>query len=224
MGWAGNQKGGIAMQGTRQAILNILKENGQATVDQLSDYLNLTPVTIRHHLDILRSEGLVQAPKVKRRQTPGRPQHIYSLTEQASSFFPKNYVDFANLTLLELRDRVGAEEVDSIARGVARRMAADAPRPMVGEVFSERLRRVVEFLNKKGYVARWESNGQGYLVHMANCPYQGLTQHHAAPCIMDMALITELLGTEPERIAWASAGDDACAYMIHEPSRAGQVQ
>lgn len=206
------------MQGTRQAILKILKENGQATVDQLSGQLNLTPVTIRHHLDILRSEGLVQAPKVKRRQTPGRPQHVYSLTEQASNFFPKNYVAFADATLHELREHVSPETMDSIVHGVARRMASDAPQPIPGEAFADRLRRVVDFLNKKGYVARWEPNERGYLLHTANCPYQGLTQQHAAPCVMDMTLVAELLGTQPKRLNWMSAGDDTCTYLVQAPN------
>ncbi|NTU63973.1 MAG: ArsR family transcriptional regulator, partial [Chloroflexi bacterium] len=63
------------MQATRQRILEILKERGAATVEELGSDLDLTPVTIRHHLDILRNEGLIQAPKVKRRDAPGRPQH-----------------------------------------------------------------------------------------------------------------------------------------------------
>jgi predicted ArsR family transcriptional regulator len=66
------------MQATRQRILEILKERNTATVEELAKDLGLTPVTIRHHLDILRSEGVSQAPQVKRRDTPGRPQHVWS--------------------------------------------------------------------------------------------------------------------------------------------------
>ena len=50
------------MQSTRERILNILKERGQATVDDLSQELGLTAVTVRHHLDILRGEGLIASP------------------------------------------------------------------------------------------------------------------------------------------------------------------
>jgi len=204
--------------------MNILKEHGQATVDQLSEQLNLTPVTIRHHLDILRSEGLVQAPKVKRRQSPGRPQHVYCLTEQASSFFPKNYAGFADLTLREIRERVSPDELNSILRSVGRRMAADAPPTPPDEPLPDRLQRVVEFLNQKGYVARWQSNDRGYLLHMANCPYQVLTQNHSAPCVMDMALMTELLGGTPQRVAWISGGDEMCTYLVPTASDRQQAE
>ena len=97
------------MQATRQRILEILKDRNTATVEELAHDLGLTPVTIRHHLDILRSEGLVQAPQVKRRDTPGRPQHVYGLTEAADAYFPKNYAGFTDMMLHEMRDQVEPE-------------------------------------------------------------------------------------------------------------------
>ena len=202
------------MQETRQWIMNFLKERGQATVDQLSEELELTPVTIRHHLDVLRSEGLIETPQVMRRPTPGRPQHVYCLTDRANTYFPKNYAGFADLTLREIRERLSSEELDAIVRGVAQRMAAEAPRPTAGESMPEQLRRVVEFLNQKGYVARWEPDGQGYLLHMANCPYQVLARHHAAPCTMDLAMVAELTGSAPQRINLINGGDETCTYLV----------
>ena len=55
------------MQLTRKRILDILKEQGHATVDELSDKLKLTAVTVRHHLDVLRTEKLVEPPIVRHR-------------------------------------------------------------------------------------------------------------------------------------------------------------
>ena len=91
------------MQSTRERILNILKERGQATVDELSQELSLTAVTVRHHLDILRGEGLIAPPLTRRRKTPGRPQYAYTLAEKASDFFPKRYDRLAQLILDEVR-------------------------------------------------------------------------------------------------------------------------
>jgi len=209
------------MQETRQAIINFLKRHGRATVDQLSDELRLTPVTIRHHLDILRSEGLVDAPKVKRRQTPGRPQHVYSLTEHASEFFPNNYVGFADLALQEIREHIGRGELDEVVKGVARRMAAEAPKPDGSESLPQRLERIVDFLNEKGYLARWEVGDGGYLLRTSNCPYRGLTQNHSEPCVMDMTLLSEMIGVAPQRIEWIRAGDAACTYLVPNGQSAG---
>jgi DeoR family suf operon transcriptional repressor len=62
------------MQSTRQEILSILREQRQATVDELAESLELTPMTIRHHLNVLQAQNLVVASKVRRSKRVGRPR------------------------------------------------------------------------------------------------------------------------------------------------------
>ena len=64
------------MQTTRQEILEILKEERQATVEDLATRLGLTPMTIRHHLNVLQAQNLVEASKVRRSQRVGRPRLV----------------------------------------------------------------------------------------------------------------------------------------------------
>jgi predicted ArsR family transcriptional regulator len=208
------------MQKTRQAILDILRERGQATVEQLSQALDLTPVTIRHHIDILRDEDLIEAPKLQHRQSVGRPQHIYKLTPKGNHRYLDNYADFTNVTLLEMREQAGPEAIEALMQGVAKRMAIDLPARQPGESIADRLDRAVTFLNQKGYAACWESTLKGYVLHTANCPYSGLTQRQCCdPCVMDLALMTELLGVAPQRIDWLASGGEACSYLIATPDQ-----
>src|SRR5450759_5148536 len=90
------------MQATRQRILELLRDARILTVEELAAKLELTPVTVRHHLDILKSDGLVEVPEVRRRDAPGRPQYTFQLTPAALAFFPKNYQSFTNLMLTEI--------------------------------------------------------------------------------------------------------------------------
>jgi len=81
------------MQQTRRHILEILKERKEATIDEIVEALSnrigkITAVTVRHHLEILRGDGLVAAPTVRRRSAPGRPQYVYALTERAADISP----------------------------------------------------------------------------------------------------------------------------------------
>jgi predicted ArsR family transcriptional regulator len=199
------------MQATRQHILEILKEHGEATIEELGESLGLTSVTVRHHLDILRGEGLVQVPEVRRRTTPGRPQYVYILTEDASDFFPKNYASLASLMISEIRDRFGEAQLDSILQGMARRME-NGPGPL--GTMEERLAYVASFLNDRGYIAQWEKNDDGYLLRTNNCPYRDVSRDHTQVCIMDMTLISDFLGVVPERISWTAAGENSCTYHI----------
>jgi predicted ArsR family transcriptional regulator len=206
------------MQATRQRILSILKEHDQATVDELSQELGLTAVTVRHHLDILRGEGLVAAPVVHRRKSPGRPQYIYTLTEKSSNVFPKRYDQLSRLILGEVHARLSPDEVDQMMTHIGEQIASQAVLTDEGD-FETRLGRVVEFLNRLGYMARWEHDTDGaYLLHIANCPYERVARQDHQICKIDYTLLTRLLGVAPERTQWAAQGENQCAYAIRPPS------
>ena len=209
------------MQQTRQHILEILKEKEEATVDTIVEALSqrigeITAVTVRHHLEILRGDGLVSAPKVRRRTTPGRPQHMYTLTEKALEHFPNNYRNLAQEILLQLKTQLPQAEINVILEGVADQMASsihasDAPLPI-------RMNQVVDFLSEQGYSAYWESSQQGIILYTSNCPYHQLATEHDELCGMDMRMITGLLGgIVPRRVAHMAKGDSSCAYLIPKP-------
>ena len=205
------------MQDTRERILDILKERHQATVDELSRELGLTAVTVRHHLDILRGDGYIAAPIVRRRKTPGRPQYAYTLTEKAANFFPKRYDHLASLILDELHSCLSAAEVNQLMERIGERIASQATLPEGGD-FEARLAAVAEFLDDLGYMARWErQDGDAYLLHVANCPYEQVSSQHEEVCTIDLTMLTRLLGTSPRRVSWAAQGDHQCTYAIHPP-------
>jgi len=205
------------MQVTRERILSILKEHDQVTVDELSRELGLTTVTVRHHLDILRGEGLVAAPVVRRRKSPGRPQYTYTLTERASTFFPKRYDHLASLILNEVHLRLSPDEVDQMMKNIGKHIASQAILPDGGG-FEARLAAAIEFLDELGYMARWERHDDnGYLLHIANCPYEQVARQDHKVCTIDVTLLTHLLGVSPQRISWAAQGDHHCTYAIRPP-------
>lgn len=203
------------MQQTRQLILNYLKEHGQATVDELAEMLELTTVTVRHHLDILRGEALVSEPEVKRRSSPGRPQYTFTLTAKASAHFPKHYAALAANMLAQLK--VSAPRaVNVIFEGIANRFAAEATPPAPSDSMPKRLNRAIAFLNERGYVAHWEKSPRGYTVHTNNCPYAGLPDEHPELCGMDAALVSRLLGAPVECAGRLAEGAGSCAYLVQE--------
>jgi DeoR family suf operon transcriptional repressor len=201
------------LQSTRERILNILKERGQATVDDLSQELGLTAVTVRHHLDVLRGDGLIAPPVIHRRKTPGRPQYVYSLAERAGSIFPKRYEHLAQLMLEEVRACLPPNEVKQMMQRIGKRIARQANLPRQGS-FEDRLSATVEFLNELGYMAHWERNDGGYLLHAINCPYEKVSRQDQEICDIDLTLLTQLLGVSPERVAWMAQGDSHCIYAF----------
>jgi predicted ArsR family transcriptional regulator len=205
------------MQSTRQEILEILKRDKQATVEDLAERLELTPMTIRHHLNVLQAQNLVATATVRRSQRVGRPRLVYTLTDAADDLFPQSYGDLARYLVSEIKDTMGPEETDAIFRRIADRIALDAPAPYEGQPFEERLERVCEFLGDMGFLFRWEKSEEGYILVNANCPYRQVTREHPDLCVMDTALISRLLGVEPQSLASLRAGDTSCSCLLIPP-------
>jgi predicted ArsR family transcriptional regulator len=204
------------MQATRERILNILKERGQATVKELSGTLDLTTVTIRHHLDTLRREKLVAAPTVRHRKAPGRPQHVYTLTQEASDFFPKRYERLIDLLLEEAHSHLSQAEIEHMMVCIGRRIAKEVVTP-TDATFEERVTVAVDFLDERGYMAHWERSHDGeYQVHIANCPYESVARRHSEVCEIDRTLLAELLGPKLAEISRISELPRHCTYVIRQ--------
>jgi predicted ArsR family transcriptional regulator len=213
------------MQETRQHILEILRSSGQATVDDIVEELrkkrgdDITAVTVRHHLNLLQQEELITLPQLRHRSTPGRPQHVYALTEKARAHFPNNYQHFAATLLEQLKAQLPPEGVNVILEGVATSMAQEAN---VGDVpLSERLQLAVQYLNDHGYAATWEDHTDGYILHTRNCPYHHLAHDNEALCDMDMRLVSNMIGVVPRLLSRISEGEPTCTYLIPHPARVG---
>jgi predicted ArsR family transcriptional regulator len=205
------------MQSTRQEILEILKGEQQATVEDLAERLELTPMTIRHHLNVLQAQNLVVASKVRRSQKVGRPRLVYTLTESADELFPQGYSELARHLVTEVKETVGEEETRAIFQRIADRIVDEAPAPAQGQSFEERKEQVTEFLERLGFILRWEKTDEGYIFTNINCPYRRVASEHSELCAMDTMLISGLLGVEPKRTGSLREGDAACTALIVPP-------
>lgn len=208
------------MQETRRHILEILREAGEATVDDIVALLQrrrgkeITAVTVRHHLNMLQRDELITPPQPRHRSSPGRPQHIYALTEKAREHFPNNYQHLVANLLSTLRDQLPADGVNVIMEGVAFRMAGEAQIPNLPLV--EKLPLAVDYLTSRGYNASWEACDEGYMLHTSNCPYHHIARDNQLLCDIDMRLVSSLLGVVPRMIQRVMDGGATCAYLISD--------
>ncbi len=206
------------MQQTRRHILEILKDRKEATIDEIVEALSkrigkITAVTVRHHLEILRGDGLVAAPTVRRRSAPGRPQYVYSLTPQAADYFPNNYQGLASGLLSQIKDQLPPAQVNKILDGLASSMAGDAMIP--DAPLDVRLDHVVTYLNGNGYAASWHQTESGeHILSVSNCPYEQVSCSNPELCKMDEHLIRNLIGSPAQRIQWQMDDQESCAFLI----------
>ena len=210
----------MRMQSTRQEILSILREQRQATVEDLAEGLELTPMTIRHHLNVLQAQNLVVASKVRRSKKVGRPRLVYTLTEAADDLFPQGYGELARRLVAEIKETMGEEELQGIFRRIAADLASEAPAAEAGQSFEDRLDQVSEFLEGQGFLTRWDKSDEGYVLTSVNCPYSRVSRDHGDICIMDLELLERLLRVKPRRLEGAHDEDAPCRFLL-QPEEGG---
>lgn len=210
------------MQKTRQKILEYLKQHGEATVDELSALLDdLTPVTVRHHLDVMRGEDLIEAPEIRHRTSPGRPKYVYRLTEKGERLFPNNLQNMLVYLLDEMKRTLSTQQIEEVLQGVVRRMAATTALASTNETIEARLDRLVAYLTDHGYMASWENRPEGIILLANNCPYAGVSEKHPEMCSIDLSYISMMLGVMPKSLAHHAAGDIQCSYLVTFPEQPG---
>ena len=202
------------MQTVRNHIVEILKEDGTATVAELAEKLGMAQVSVRHHLDILVGEDLVESSGVRRRNGAGRPSQIYSLTPEASKLFPRRHEVLASEMVSAIKTLLPAEEVRGIFLRLAEKTVQDAPPVHADQPVEERLADIAQFLSQKGYTARWEVSDGHYRLFTCNCPYAGVSEQHPELCEMDRALIQRLVHEPIRRESRIAEGDARCTYAL----------
>lgn len=210
------------MQTVRRRILEILKRRKSATVSELARQLDMAPVSVRYHLDILQGDNLIEISTVRREGNVGRPKQIYTLTREADSHFPDNFAPLTAGLVNQLKKALEPEQVNDAFCALAHEMAQDLCLEGVDDTGVEaRLGRVADFLNDRGYLARWEKvapstseRHETYLLHTFNCPYAGVSLEHRELCQMDLALMQSLLEHPCQRTGSLAEEHHCCTYAI----------
>lgn len=210
------------MHAVRKNILEILKETGGATVAELAERLDMAPVSVRHHLDILQGDAMIRVGRVERNGAVGRPQQFYVLTAEAATLFPDNFAALAAGLVRQMKGILTPDQLQCAFHALAHEIAAESDVNEWGELPLEaRLERVADFLNQRGYLARWEADesaaggqGGGFLLHKYNCPYSGVSGEHRELCAMDQMLIDELIGRHCCRVNSMAENSNCCTYAV----------
>lgn len=197
---------------TRDVVLNSIMVNPQSKIEDLAEAADISPVTVRHHLNALQADGLVEVESVRRQV--GRPYYVYSLSEQGQELFPQRYFSLTNRILDELKNQLPKDVVNSIFVGVVKSMIEEHKNEFESLTFEDRLNYVVELLAEEGFMAQWEKAENGYKITEYGCPYISMGQKHTEVCTFDKELMLTVLDAPIEQHSCMLDGDDCCEFSV----------
>jgi predicted ArsR family transcriptional regulator len=199
------------MRETRRDILENIKRRNTTTVHELAEQLEVSAVTIRHHLYALMADGLIQRMPI--RQGVGRPQHGYSLTEAGQRRFPSRYHVLTTHLLSVLKHMESEESVQQLLETIVRQLFA-MPAETDGLSPEMRLRQLEAHLRSNGIPIdiTYEEDEEAHLT--LSCPYHYVSQHHPELCSIDEKVLGDVLHMPLERTGCLLHGDKACTFSI----------
>ncbi|HET7463208.1 MAG TPA: ArsR family transcriptional regulator [Longimicrobium sp.] len=177
------------MGSTRGRVITLLRRN-EHTVNELADALGLTDNAVRMHLSGLERDGLVTLRGVRR--GVGKPAHVYALTREADSLFPRAYGVVLRTLLDSLRRRLADEEVDALVAEVGARLGGVFAR--AGGDLSSRAEAAVAVLAELGGVAEARVEGGVARIRGFGCPLREAVDGHPEVCRIAAALLSEVVG------------------------------
>jgi predicted ArsR family transcriptional regulator len=202
----------IKKRTTRDVILHSIKSSPHSTVEELAEAADVSPVTVRHHLNALLAAGAIEAASVRRKV--GRPYYVYSLSAQGQELFPKRYVRLTNRLLDEMKERLPQSLIDELFAGVVDNVLEEHRGEFEHLPLEGRLDYLVSLLAEEGFLSTWEKTDSGFRLVEYSCPYLSIGATHAEVCTFDKKLMDGVLQLPVQQESCMLQGADCCQFAV----------
>ena len=190
------------------------------SVARLAEGLGVSEVAVRHHLQVLQTDGFVTAETV-RGTGRGRPKQLYTLTDKARRLFPDNSAQLANELLDYLAGEHGRSELQRFLRWRADRHSSRYAAALAGvDTVDERVQRLADVLAEDGFAASAQTvtTPEGATVlelRQDHCAIKAVAEEHPQLCAYEASTFSKLLGgAKLSRRQTIAGGDSACVCQI----------
>jgi predicted ArsR family transcriptional regulator len=201
------------MSDTRQDILRLLRERGQADVSELADELGLSSVTVHYHINVLQREGLLEITSM--RQGVGRPRNVFTLRDAAYQKFPQSYHRLSDRLLDVLKSRMTEADLQQLFERIGAEIASEHATALHGKSLEKKIDMLIDLLGEEGFMSKLEKVGMNHFVlTQYSCPYQYVVARHPEVCELDLQLMNSALGTPVKRGTCVVHGDSVCTFHI----------
>ena len=209
---------------TRDAVARSILENGPSTAVVLAQRLGITPAGIRRHLDVLVSDGVLEAkePHVALVRGRGRPSKVFIMTDSGREKFEHSYDDLAVAALKFMAQKSGSNAVVEFAQSRAADISRKAT--LVMSKRSHKVDALAHFLSEQGYAATVSPRGSGEEICQHHCPIAHVAAEFPELCEAETEAFSALLGTHVQRLATIAHGDGVCTTYIPKTTTAIQTK
>ncbi len=197
----------------RRAAVVLLKRRRSLPASEVAESLDLSVSGARQLLSALERDGLVTHERD--RDGPGRPRHLYELTERGDRLFPRRYAELAN-ELLGYLEELDDGLLERIFQRRRQRRLEDARHRLEGRDFAGKVRELTRILDEDGYEADVQERDDGtFRIVEHNCAVRRVAEKYGHACSSEIGFLRDALPeAEIDRVTHIASGGPACAYEI----------
>ncbi len=189
--------------GTKQDILEVLRSRTEAPIKDLSEAVGISPSTLREHLSELEALNLID--KRSDRDGPGRPRHLYFLSEDAEALFPHSYADLSS-KLLEIVLTLSDEKH-------VKQKLTDLMQETIEEF--DTLESALQAMGFYPEIKQGDSQSDRTII-FHQCPFHEVAQDNPLLCDVDEALLTEVIQKTVEKKCCIASDANRCVFIVNE--------
>lgn len=201
--------------GAKKDLLDLIKRKGVLSLEEATDALKLAKATLRQHMLVMESRGLVR--RRYERTGQGRPKVVFELAVGGKQLYPTQ-----EPTLLrELLEFLKASGQHSAIEGFFEKYWEKRKNqfqtifdslPKKQKDLERRLEALRILLESEGFMPQIKRTGTRFTVRECHCPYPEAIRATELPCRLESRFIRWALNTSVERTGYIPHGDVACSY------------
>jgi predicted ArsR family transcriptional regulator len=204
---------GTAILASDVVILDLLRQQDEMTVVQLTAAIGVTATAIRQRLVRLLDQELIERSTVP--SVRGRPRHVYCLTTKGRRRSGENFADLAIALWQEIRQIEDPVVRSGLAARISRRLASMYADKVVGDSLEQRMYAVKALFEDRQLPVVVNTRGKLPVISVETCPYPDLAEQDREICQMEGMLFSEILGVQMNLTSCELDGDCNCTF---EPS------
>ncbi len=204
---------------TKKEILDLIKRNAPACLDNIIEHSNLAMTTVREHVTQLEEDGYIK--RNYKKVGVGRPKLEFQLTDKGHELYPNHEHLMIKDIIHFLKERGYDHLLEEFFVSFWQNrieQAKDFTSTENRQSTSEQLDALENMLVEKGFMASVRRENDEIYIEQCNCPFRDVVSESQLPCQLEEKFLKKILNANIERVSYIPDGDNVCAYRIKNQS------
>lgn len=207
----------MTITGPKKDLLDLIKHQGQITIDESVDKMDLAKTTVREHFTQLEKEGYIE--RSYERSGRGRPSLRFRLTKKGNGLYPSYEPEMMREFIRYLQTEGEHQILEDFFRKFWDRRfeklqaMLEEQKPITEE---DKARITCEMLDDEGFMVdfKHDQDSGRLIIKECNCPFREVIKVTKLPCKLEGEFYERVFEKKVERTSYIAEGDFACTYCI----------